>query len=184
MNGWIRLWIFLTIIWGLVVGSVATFVVIEDTPVDESGPWVKYRLTEKSKKYYEDLKAEETGPVYTVAISLESGEKVRIRFDTLFDEIDEELFRNKLGKMAASKNTKVSDTQVDLFIDNLKRENSAALSAKKEYVLILAKARKENQEKRVSTIKHASAIFIAPSALILLLGCGVAWVRRGFKSNA
>ena len=184
MNGWKRLWILLTVIWALIVVSIATFIVIEDTYDNINGPWIKYRLSDQSKTFYEGLEEDENGPAYTVSFTYEDGTEQAIRFPLIEKEISEINFGEKLAKIAKESGRIVSSKEIDLFKEKVTLKNSQAAKAKEEFDSEIEKAKLENLRQRREIIYSSLAALFIPPIIFLFLGYGIAWVRRGFKSNA
>ena len=186
MSGWKRLWIFLSVIWVAIVASIATFIVIEDT--SENARYrlsAIYRLSEESKAFYQDLEKDEKGPAYTISFKYEDGTEQEIRLPLLGKELSElNNFGEQLTKLAEESGRTVNSRQIDQFIEKVGLKNSQAIRAKEEFDSEVEKAKVKNLEQRKKIIYGSLRILIIPPLIVLILGYGIAWVRRGFRKNA
>jgi len=180
MSGWKRLWVLISIIWALIIIAISA-IVIKDTYNIPNGPLIIYRLSYKSKVFYQDLEEDEKGPAYTVTFKYEDGTTQSVRCPLFVKPIEDIDFSEHLRKMALESGKKISDHEIELFISNVSKKNSSANSAKAEYESEREKVQKENIESRKNTFLFSTIAIIVPPIVILLIGYGVAWVRKGFK---
>jgi len=188
MRGWARLWVLLTIIWVVFVGAV-TFTV---TDWSNEPPWYRIynNLSTHAQKYYEESSLPKHEPVYKVELKYTDGTETFIRFpifdeissndivDKLHDDIEE-----KLIKLAKENKKKVASTEVARFIKLVAIENELAKRALREYQTVSnEQVKRHKQDIREGIIISALAMVIPP-VLLLMIGYGIAWVRRGFKKQ-
>jgi len=100
MNGWWRLWIFISVFWAVIVVPVTAWIVIDDAQQSAEGPWIKYRLNDEARGFYEGLEGDEEGPAYTVVLEYDDGTEQSIRFTLLEKNIPEIDFEGKLNRLA------------------------------------------------------------------------------------
>jgi len=131
MNGWLRLWILLTSVWAVIVIGIATIIVVE-TYDEVEGSWVVYNLSEKAKPFFQNLKADEKGPTYTVEFTYTDGSTQSIRFPML-EGADLIELQQKIQKLAVKEAKEVSENEIRRFLGVVSQKNSEAKSALAEY---------------------------------------------------
>ena len=178
MNGWMRLWVFLTALWAVIVIGIATFIVV-DTYGEVDGPWVVYGLSEKSKPFFQNLDADEKGPVYTVQFSYTDGTTQSIRFPML-EGVDLIEFQQKIRKLADEEGKEVSDKEIKQFLGAVSQKNSEAKLASSEYQQEVKRRAEQKVRDRKQAIWVSALVCVVPPIITLVLGYGVAWVRKGF----
>lgn len=178
MSGWMRLWVLLSAIWAAFVIGITT-VIVADSFGDVDGPWIVYSLSDKAKPYFQNLESDEKGPAYTVEFSYTDGTKQNIRFPLLEDAALVDLDR-KIKNLAKQEGKNVSEIEISRFLNVVSRSNSEAKSALNEYQREIENgvARKANDRKQ--TFGVAALVLVVPLIILLLLGYGIAWVRKGF----
>ena len=79
INGWIRLWIFITGIWSVIVLIIALTSLYEiyNSPLERKA---FYNLSASSQIFYKDLEDDETGPSFSASFHYDDGTKQIIRF--------------------------------------------------------------------------------------------------------
>jgi hypothetical protein len=178
MNGWLRLWILLTAIWAVIVIGIVSVVVVE-TYDDAEGPWIAYSLSEKSKPFFQNLEADEKGPAYTVEFTYKDGTVQGIRFPML-EGVDLIEFQKKINKLAANEGKEVSEKEIRRFLGEVSQKNSEAKSALAEYQQELERRREQKINDRKQAFFIGALVLVIPPIIILVLGYGIAWVRKGF----
>lgn len=176
----------ISIIWVVLVIVVAVGAAV-DKYNDPNGPWITDRLSDKSKEIYKNLEKDEKGPAYMVDLTYKDGTTTSI-YLPLLDEPTEENNCNEqlekiVKKIAKEDGKKISNNEIDQFINKVYKKNHDAVLAKAEYDAEIEKIKRDNIEeiKKITLISSAAAII--PPVVILLLGYGVAWVIDGFKTN-
>lgn len=178
MNGWMRLWILLTAIWAVIVIGIGVFVVT-DSYGQVDGPWVVYGLSEKSKPFFQNLEADEKGPVYTVEFTYTDGTIQSIRFPML-EGIDLIEFQQKIRKLADEEGKEVTNKEIKRFLGAVSQKNSEAKLASSEYQREVKRRSEQKVKDRKQAIWVSALVCVVPPIIILVLGYGVAWVRKGF----
>lgn len=172
-------------IWVVIVVSVGTFIFIEDTYDNPTeGPWIISRLSAQSKAFYENLEDDESGPAYTVSFNYENGIEQKIRFPLLKKNISEIDFQEKLEGIAKETGNEISSDEIQRFKENVSLKNSQAFNARNEFLAKVEEAKIQNIEKRKEIIYSSLAISTLPPLVVLIIGFGIAWVRRGFQKSA
>ena len=183
MNGWLRLWIFISAIWCAAVITVASIIYI-DTQNTPSTYRVNTKMSEELKQFYKDLEVDEEGPRYTLTVKYTDGSDQSIRFPLIDEPIIKDEFEKKINGFAGKENKSVSKRELNKFYNLVSKKNKRAAEAKAEYDEEYELLTLKIQQEKANIIYIAIASAVVPSVLILLLGYGVAWVRTGFKSNA
>jgi hypothetical protein len=178
MTGWIRLWILLSVIW---LAVVTTFIAVSLNEFDgkANGPWISHRLSESSQQFYKRRGNSDEGPSYVVPVTLVSGTVKEVSFSVLSSSGLESIER-KIQSLAASEGTSVSAEEMSRFLSAVRLENKRAENAAKEYAIELAKYSVEQRESRRDLITFGGLLGAVPPIFVLVLGYGIAWVRRGF----
>ncbi|RYY77225.1 MAG: hypothetical protein EOO52_07035 [Gammaproteobacteria bacterium] len=180
MNGWKRLWIFISLIWAAIVMTTAFIVLSQSSYNEPTKASVISKLSESSRKFYEI----EDGPRYTVTLSHEDGTKVGIQFPLLTEEFNALPFKEKLEKLAKKSGKTISVIEIENFAKEVKILNLQAAEAKREFDGVYENIMKANSDRRSKVIFTALISILMPILIILLLGYGMAWVRAGFTKNA
>lgn len=183
MNGWWRLWIFVSVFWAVIVVSVTSWTVIDDAQQSAEGPWIKYRLNDEARGFYEGLEGDEKGPMYTVVLEYEDGTEQSIRFTLLEKKISEIGFEDKLNQLAQEEGKALGSEKIDSFIERVIAKNEQAQKAKNAFDAAVKYEKAQSLEKRRETIYMALAILAIPPLLLLFVGVGITWVRNGFKKK-
>ena len=178
MNGWLRLWILISAIWGVGVIGIAA-VSVADTFGDADGPWIKYGLSEKAKPFYENLEPDEKGPAYTIEFAYADGTKQGVRFP-LLNDMEASEFDRKIKNLAVREGKKISDIELSRFVNEVSSKNAEAKEALAEYQREVESSAQRKVSDRRQTIWISTLVLIVPPLIVLLLGHGIAWVRRGF----
>jgi hypothetical protein len=172
MNGWMRLWIFMSVIWAVIVVSVTAWIVIEDAQQSAEGPWIKYSLNDESRSFYEGLEGDEKGPAYTIAFEYEDGTEQNIQFTLIDRKVSEIDFKGKLNELAQEEGKELSPHEIESFIEQVSAKNAQALKAKNAFDAAVEFEKARKVEKRKETIYMALTILVVPSLLFLLIGLG------------
>lgn len=178
MNGWLRLWILLTSVWAVIVIGIATVMVVE-TYDEVEGPWIAYSLSEKAKPFFLNLEADEKGPAYTVEFTYTDGSTPSIRFP-LLENVDLIGFEQKIKKLAVKEGKEVSEKEIRRFLDAVSQKNAEAKLALTEYQQEVERRGERKVNDRKQTIVIAALVLVVPPFVMVALGYGIAWVRRGF----
>lgn len=178
MSGWIRLWVLITAIWAIIVAGITTVMVV-DTFGDADGPWIVYSLSDNAKPFFQNLELDEKGPAYAVEFSYADGTKQSIRFPLLESEALVE-FDQKINNLAKKEGKSVSENEIRRFLDVVIKKNSEAKSALVEYRQEVENITNRKAGERKEVIGVGVLVLVIPPVVLLLLGYGIAWVRRGF----
>jgi|AntAceMinimDraft_3_1070362.scaffolds.fasta_scaffold59966_1 hypothetical protein len=184
MNGWWRLWIFISVFWAVIVVPVTAWIVIDDAQQSAEGPWIKYRLNDEARGFYEGLEGDEEGPAYTVVLEYDDGTEQSIRFTLLEKNIPEIDFEGKLNRLAQEEGKELGPEKIESFIERVIVKNEQAQKAKIAFDAAVKSEKARKIEQRRETIYIALAILAIPSLFLLFIGLGIGWVRRGFRKNA
>lgn len=178
MNGWMRLWVLITAIWSVIVVGITTVIVIA-TFGDTEGPWIAHSLSDNAKPFFQNLESDEKGPAYTVEFSYTDGTKQSIRFP-LLENVALVEFDRKIKNLAKKEGKSVSENEIRRFLDVLSKKNSEAKSALVEYRQEVENITNRKAGERMQAIGVGALVLVIPPVVLLLLGYGIAWVRRGF----
>ena len=180
MNGWMRLWLFISVIWLLLVVTVSSFLLLDNSYRNPDGPWINHRLSNSSKKFFENLAEGENGAHYSVSVEFDDGSKYEIRLPVLTQE-GLETIPKKIRKLAEEKEATVADSAIEGFSAKVRELNSAAQKADEARAQALREYVSDMRAERKQLIIYAVLTFVLPVLGALLMGLGVAWVRRGFR---
>lgn len=179
MNGWVRLWLFLTAIWAVVVVGFAA-IMAADTYDDPDGPWIVYRLSDDAKPFFKDS-TNSDGPTFTVGLSFEDGTTNDISFP-LLDSTDLQSLESKIRRFADREGKRISESEFRRFSSAVVQKNNEAEAASLQYRLAVAQQSMKQSDKRKTTFQIAALVLVVPPLVLLTFGFGIAWVRRGFHT--
>lgn len=178
MSGWMRLWVLISSIWAVTIICITAFAIV-DTFKDPEGPWITYNLSDKAKPFFQDLKTDEKGPVYNVELAYTDGTKQIIRFPLLKNEEFGDIDR-KIKDFARENGKSISESEVQRFLNVTFKQNSEANSALIEYKQQVENTMAISANERKKIIGVSLLAIGLPPIVLLLIGYGIAWVRKGF----
>lgn len=187
MNGWIRLWVFISITWATLIGSI-WFVDQSDYIFQR-----KYHSVWDLYEFNASLPMEEMGYV----VITESSEpklmaslnkevfnlsKGVFRFDIDSDETDgipKEIWKNWDKYINGPR----SEQSIYLLRNWWKKATTYALRHRDESLAFIENLNKERWLKIIESTKPFAWLISLPILILLAFGVGVAWVRRGFSKS-
>lgn len=183
MNGWLRLWVFVSLIWCIAVSAMATIVYkeIRDEPYASS---VSNKISKEAKEFYSDLEDDEDGPKYMLTLSYSDGTELEFRLPLLEEPVEEKEFKSKILNIVDEDNATISKHELDRFYKAVLKRNKLALEAKEEYDQVYLDLELVLKQEKLNFIYVTLAIASVPVLLLIILGYSIAWVRAGFNSNA
>ncbi len=178
LNGWMRLWILLTLIWVIIVGALS--IAIIGWPTEPSRHEVINLLSDQSQTFYKELEADEEGPSIVVEYSYKDGTKQRVQFPNLGEDALDNIKKN-IQEKAIEEGKEVTSVEINQFIELVSIANEKAKTALKEYQQAYKDRAKYLISERYVEYVIAALVLIIPPLIILMLGYGIVWVRKGFK---
>lgn len=166
-------------IWALIVIAFTTVLVL-DTYEDPSRFSVVWELSDEAKSFYEESESDE-GPTYIIDLTYEDGTSARVRFP-LFESLDFQEFEGKINRHAEREGKRVSEAELRRFFSAVTQKNKEAEAASLEYRRAFALKSAEQRRDRLQFVQIAALVLIIPPLVLLSLGYGIAWIRRGFQT--
>ena len=187
MHGWLRLWILISLLWVAGIAIVGYFI-YEDARTKDSKPIYKGMLVQelrpnqqayflKSDSNGIDLFAEDLAPSFETTLRYTDGTEERIQFP-LLKETDFQEIKEEVHGLAKTQGKEISPAEYDRFEILVRVNNRLALEAKRALDQLYIEAEGVNRSKDALQLILASSLL--PPIAVLLLGWGIAWVRRGF----
>ena len=181
MNGWIRLWVFVSLIWMTATGLFAWYSIPQNYTV---GPWTKFGLSDSSIVFFTHEFMPYYEPHYTVDLEFEDGTKEPIILPVLTaDEVSPEYWREQIKEIADYKGKSASVFQPYVFSEKVAKKNEAAKIAKNQFDKLVSDKTAQSQESRSRHLTVSLLGILLPPLIALILGFGIAWVRRGFSAT-
>lgn len=174
-----RLWVFVSVVWLSLMVVMGVTILFEDYDREPNFDNIFYKLTDKTKEFYRDNKNIEENPYYVLSIKHLDGEEFKVRID-LMDESEQESIMDRFAKYVTEEK-KVSESELKTVLKTISLKNKEAFSAKQEFDDKVNNFKSENIQRRNESIIQITMTALIPPIVILLLGQGVAWVRRGFR---
>jgi hypothetical protein len=187
MNGWMRLWVLVSVLWLSLVGVIVYVSVVSESYDPPYTQDIYNSLSTKAKPFYFMLN-ENAGRF------LKKGDEDQW---LLTDEVNEALrpfYKEYSGhpatlfsiqsKLKGANGYSLSVDEIKKRLIELKEQDALAPQAKEEFDRKVEEAYRKKAEARKKAIIHATTITVVPSVLLLLVGYGVAWVRRGFQASS
>ncbi len=88
----------------------------------------------------------------------------------------------KVRKLASDNSKTISDDEIEQFTQRVAQRNEEAKKAQQEYQTKSEEYVAEAKAERRKAYTLAASTAVGVPMLWLLLGLGIAWVRRGFKA--
>ena len=187
MNGWMRLWVLVSVLWFCVVAVIVYVSVVSESYDPPYVHDIYNSLSPKAKPYYLKFSLDEK-------TFLKEGDSQEQWL--LYDAVDEALrpfykqssehpesLLSIQGKLKATKGYSLTIDEIEKRLNKLKEQDAMAPKAEEEFDSKVEEAYRKKAEARKKAIIHAITITVVPSVLLLLVGYGVAWVRRGFQGD-
>lgn len=200
MNGWVRGWVFISIIWSLVVISYWSvdygrmLIPLENNELGNPnyGPWVEYGgesivSKEESRKvklvnWENAIKPDDV----KILVLVHASDIASFRDDFTFDP-EQPTFAGLPEKIVLnwSKYLLVEENDYEKFwIKYWWKESRSLVSDVKERLKDAYNKEVASREAKLKTSLHFLLIFLLiPIVMTYFLGFGVAWVRDGFKAG-
>ncbi|WP_157976497.1 hypothetical protein [Parahaliea mediterranea] len=160
MNGWMRLWVFLSTVW--VITCAVTVPIIYFDNIEYGVKRAQERAIENAQKF-----------TFEATITNVEGERFKITKDDLASDKNE-----AFSKLAEKGGAPISGEEQERV--TLEYEAAIKLAISRLFALQESAAQAARTESRALFSYIGTASAVVPPLVILILGHGIAWVRRGF----
>jgi len=176
MNGWIRLWIFTSLVWVSLAGAIS---IIAETDYDNNLHYdVVNSLGKENKSYFQNNGGEESAkPEYEINFSYENGGSQKIIISLLSDASLENDIKSIISDIVNSHiENKSATTYAELIRieDEIRSKNRLAKKAYEEYL-------KNKPHVKFLFWSKIWVFYMGPPLFFILIGIGISWVISGFR---
>lgn len=173
MNGWLRLWVFISVIWAVIVVFLAALLMREDWHKAPDYSAALKHVSDETLIFYRDFGP---SPEMTVPVSFSDGSKTTVHLD-LSNPINIESISSMIEISVDNHNRKALPGEVSRITKEAEKRKALLKAAIDDMEAGIKQAMRKNQREMVTLV---IAIVVIPSSILLVVGSGFAWVRRGF----
>jgi len=188
MNGWLRLWVFLSLIW-LVVVSVFQFVKTPSVSSFTTQEVIRYMPDPYRGRYLDNLYAEpnrfrEFNISGLAESPVEPGQVVYMKIDNetvelQFPILDEAQLVTAF-KSLRSEFEHLAGADLAEIEDDISKSNQQLIKARDAYITAKSDLINQRTQTVLDNLKIWAIVGVLPPLLLLILGWGISWVYAGF----